>query len=360
MASRFHIIVLSLFLSLLTGKQLVANPYSFTQESDLANRYSTDIATTWQTGLFDTFTGKDNIEISYANFIKDKANQCIVLSPGRTEGYLKYQELTYDLLQNGYNIFIIDHRGQGISSRLLENPYKGYVKEFDDYADDLNTFINNIVSKSCNGVKPYLLAHSMGGAIAARYMQLYPDQVQAAVLSSPMIAVNGGGLPKWLAKGLVSTVTGINNIISDTPWYFFGQTDYQPYDFEDNGLTQSKLRYQNITDLYNNLEKIQLGGVTFHWLNEAIKAEENIFSQLDKLTVPTLLLQAGADTVVDNQAQTLFCRELNSIHSGSCPDGEASIIAGAKHELFFEQDKYRNPSLTQALDWFKQHPHSAK
>ena len=49
--------------------------------------------------------------------------------------------------------------------------------------------------------KPHLLfAHSMGGAVAALYLEKYHDVFSAAVFSSPMIAPNLRGIPSAVAE----------------------------------------------------------------------------------------------------------------------------------------------------------------
>jgi len=37
----------------------------------------------------------------------------------------------------GFDVLIIDHRGQGRSGRLLADPHLGHVNRFNDYVDDL-------------------------------------------------------------------------------------------------------------------------------------------------------------------------------------------------------------------------------
>ena len=83
------------------------------------------------------------------------------------------------------------------------------MADFTDYENDLSYFIDNIVNQACNN-KPYILAHSMGSVIATRYMQQFPDKVQAAVLSSPMFGFNSGGIPAIIAKSLIKTTEKIN------------------------------------------------------------------------------------------------------------------------------------------------------
>ena len=116
---------------------------------------------------------------------------------------------------------------------------------------------------------------------------------------------------------------------------------------------QSKVRYQKFTELYQSTPEIQLGGVTLHWLAEALKAKNILFKNMDKLTTPTLILQAGADSVVDNDAQNTFCQQLNKLQPKSCPNGQPIVIQNARHELLFESDHYRNQALKHIKTWFE-------
>lgn len=325
------------------------------QEKQLEENRLT-ILSEWQKGTFSTFKGVNDVRINYAAFTDEANEQCIVLVPGRTEGYLKYQELAYDLTRNGYNLFIIDHRGQGISQRMLSNPHKGYVDTFDHYVDDLDYFIDNHVTPNCGaGKKPYLLAHSMGGNISALYLAKHSDKIQAAVLASPMIGINGGGLPLWLAKSIINTRVWWDGVRDNESSYFIGQGDYSNYPFEENALTQSKARFEFFKSIYDSTDEIQLGGVTNAWLQQAIIARATIFDTLDKITTPLTVLQSGADTVVNNDDQLSFCQQLHEAQPQSCPKGSPQIFADAKHELFFEIDEIRNPAINSTLAWFDKH-----
>jgi lysophospholipase len=338
------------------------NSDDYLQEAELNVRLSTEIKDFWQQGYFSSFIGIDKIRVNYATFILPQYQESIVLVTGRSESYLKYKELAFDLHQQGYNVFIIDHRGQGLSQRLLRDKQKGYVKNFDDYAHDLKQFIDEIVITSCvdNSIeetlqKPHLLAHSMGGAIAVRMMQLYPNLVKSAVLTSPMIAVNNGNVPDWLAQTIIYTGDKLNSWFGNEANYFIGQTGFTHTPFVDNGLSQSSIRYQAFVDVYLHNKEIQLGGVTTHWLKEALIAKDNIFSNLHKLTAPILMMQSGSDTIVSNEAQNTFCQKLHQHNPTSCPDGIPFTINNAFHELLFEKDEYRTPAIKKALGWFKAH-----
>lgn len=330
----------------------MSNYRTLNPEEKLKDELPDEISSFWQQGLFDSFFGIDGVPIHYAQFVQQKPDfPTIIIVPGRCESYLKYQELSFDLYHQGYNLFIIDHRGQGLSGRLLPNSNKGYVTKFQDYVDDFQYFVENIVTLQCSN-KPYILAHSMGGAIAVRFMQDFPNAIEAAVLSSPMLGFYSGLLPNSVAKLLVAIEVRTNNIMSKNPWYFLGQKDYSPTSFAENKLTHSIPRYMQFVNLYKNTPTIQLGGVTSHWLAESISAQKEIFAKIFQLKTPILLLQAGSDTIVCQLAQNSFCQQLHALQPQSCPQGLPSRIDNAYHELFFETDDHRNNAITQSLAWF--------
>ncbi|MBT4882816.1 MAG: alpha/beta fold hydrolase, partial [Glaciecola sp.] len=94
-----------------------------------------------------------------------KKRQTLVISSGRVESYVKYKEVIFDLYHAGFDIFIMDHRGQGLSQRSSPNPMHGYIDDFQQYVDDLLCFVDEVVYQYC--AQPLLLCHSMGSTIGA-------------------------------------------------------------------------------------------------------------------------------------------------------------------------------------------------
>jgi len=86
------------------------------------------------------FTGVDDIPVRFVRFRAQHHDRVVVICPGRIESYVKYAELAYDLFHLGFDVLIIDHRGQGRSGRLLADPHLGHVNRFNDYVDDLAAF----------------------------------------------------------------------------------------------------------------------------------------------------------------------------------------------------------------------------
>ena len=118
---------------------------------------------------------------------------------GRREFMEKYLETIEELNQEGFNVYSLDWRGQGLSSRILANRHKGFIDDYDVYLDDLNMFVTKIVMPE--SVHPLIIiAHSMGGHIALRFMHDHPDVGDMAVLTSPMIDIFGSSLSRRFVK----------------------------------------------------------------------------------------------------------------------------------------------------------------
>ena len=154
------------------------------------------------------FTTADGTAIRNALWSPESKNPrgSVVLLGGRKEFLEKYTETAADLNQRGFAVFGFDWRGQGLSSRMLPDRLKGFVRNYDDYVQDLEEFFQRVVQPEA--VRPiYLLAHSMGGHVALRYLHRQPADIDKAVLVAPMLDINTKPFPRWLVKGLVCSIS---------------------------------------------------------------------------------------------------------------------------------------------------------
>ena len=125
----------------------------------------------------------------------------VVLLGGRKEFLEKYTETAADLNQRGFEVFGFDWRGQGLSSRMLPDRLKGFVRNYNDYVQDLEDFFQRVVQPEA--ARPiYVIAHSMGGHVALRYLQQQPASIDKAILVAPMLDINTKPYPRWLVRGL--------------------------------------------------------------------------------------------------------------------------------------------------------------
>jgi len=79
----------------------------------------------------------------------------------------------------------MDHEGQGLSSGL-----KGHISSYDEYVEGVQAVVQRLKKVGKPNRPLYLMAHSMGGLIAARHAQKYPAAVAGLILGSPMFGIN--------------------------------------------------------------------------------------------------------------------------------------------------------------------------
>lgn len=289
----------------------------------------------WQTMQSGQLLSADNVQLRYYFHQTPNAHSAVVISSGRVEMAVKYAEVCYELVQAGYSVFLLDHRGQGLSQRELSNPHKGYVADFSNYQQDFDLFMQRIVQPSAHA--SYIaLGHSMGCAILAGYLQQFKHPFDAAIFCSPMLGIYTGLVPARVAESLALGYATLNRRLSNTPWYFPGQSDFAEKAFDNNPLTSCPQRLDWLYQLYREHPTNRLGGVTSSWIAAAIATMRQLQRNASYWSLPTLLLQAGADKVVSNYAQNLWYQQLPSALLK-----QKHLIAGARHEILMEQDAIR-------------------
>jgi lysophospholipase len=295
-----------------------------------------------------SFRSRDGLEIRGMVFLQPSPETAIVISSGRTESFLKYKEFVHDLYLQGYSIFIADHRGQGLSDRVLADETKrqmGHVRDFQDYVSDLRQYYTDFVRPTAHK-KHVLLGHSMGGCIASLYLEAHNEDFNAAVLCSPMDELALGFFPD-LARAIID----FDELIGREEEYAPNQHGYDEGEtFSNKSLTHSEVRWNLMRREYGDNPAAKLGGPSVLWVKLAQEAGRSARQNAANVRVPVLLLQAGADTIVEPAGQLEFRDRLNETHPDFCL---LKQIEGARHEIFVESDLYRQPALDLTLDFIR-------
>lgn len=317
-----------------------------TNEAEFERKMTQKVAPFWQTRLEGKITGKDGLRLYWCAFKKQGHKRAVVLANGRIEASIKYQELMFDLFEQGYDVYSLDHRGQGQSERLVVGSDIGHVNYFSDYAEDLHLFVEQVVSRTAYQ-KRALLSHSMGGAIALFYAKKRPNTFDAIVLSAPMLGIQ---LPKPLAL-IAEPLSYFLAYFANPANFSLGQDHYKALPFPLNRTSGCKVRYLWCQALYEQNPNIKVGGVSNRWVWQALKTCRYLKTHASEIATPVLLLQAERDQIVSNQAMTYFvhAREIAGRKT------EFHCLPEAKHELLFEQDTIRNQTLAFVFDFLDKH-----
>lgn len=309
-------------------------------------------------------TGAGGLQLAWRAFVQaDRRLErgAIVLVSGRTETMLKAKELVHDLWRNGWSVYLYDHRGQGLSQRepavaTAALRQHGDVGRFDDYVDDLRAFVRGVVQPAGHH-QHGLLAHSMGGAIAALLLEAGGPQAAlfgAAALMSPMLAITGL-LQQPADYGLCSAARGAT-LIGLGASYLPGGGDWRDKGATNNPYTSSPVRYARFMAEYQRNDAVRLGSATLRWTAEACDAAARARAGAARLRLPLLLVIGADDRIVHSSGARTFCAAVRQANPARGCGGEAGgplVLPGGRHELLIEADAIRNMALTRVLQFFE-------
>jgi lysophospholipase len=251
----------------------------------------------------------------------------VCLLNGRTEFMEKYFETIGQLNQKGLDVFSFDWRGQGLSTRLLKNRRKGYVKDYKDYVDDLSVFIEKIFKNKAT-TPCILMGHSMGGHIIIRYLHEHGNIFNSAILMSPMIDIRTFPVPKKVLQRITRILVkaGYDKV------YIAGSDRLMENKFNGNSLTSDMSRFERTRKIVIHNPDIAIGGVTSGWLNASFNSIDllNHPGYVETIRTRILIFSADKDRVVCNKAQDLLCKRL--------PNCRLIKVSDSRHEILQEKD----------------------
>jgi non-heme chloroperoxidase len=185
------------------------------------------------------------------------------------------------LVQKGYRVIAHDRRGHGRSSQT------GRGNDMDTYADDLAAVIETLDLKDA-----MLVGHSTGGGEISHYVGRHgTKRVSKMVLISavpPLMLkteANPGGVPKDVFDGIrTSTANDRSQFFKDLAMPFYGYN-----------RPNAKVEQGVIDEFWR---EGMMGGVL--GLYECVEqfSEVDYTSDLEKIDVPTLILQGDDDQIV--------------------------------------------------------------
>jgi lysophospholipase len=279
-----------------------------------------------------TIKTPDGAELRFARWAPPAGRKgTVCVFTGRSEQIEKYFETVRDLRDRGFAVAMIDWRGQGHSSRRLRDPRKGYVRDFADYEIDVETFVQQVVLPDCPPPH-FALAHSMGGAVMLRVAYAGKRWFDRMVLSAPMIDLPGRAtsLPaRLLLRAMRLTGQGGNYVPGGSDALTGAQS------FINNPFTSDPVRFARNEAILEEDPTLGLASPTVAWADTAFKAMHSFRASNypSQIRQPILMMAASHDTVVSTAAIEEFAYHLRA--------GSHLVIAGSKHEILQEQDRFR-------------------
>ena len=222
----------------------------------------------------------------------------------------RYTWFGEDMAARGYAAYVYDLRGHGQSSGT-----RGQVKRFDEYLDDTAVFLAE-VRRLQPDAPLFLLGHSLGGLICARFAEerareLAASGVRGLILSSPFLQLAEAVPPSRVVAAKAMAKVWPNHDIGNT-------------------VQAAQLSHdQSVVEAYVT-DPLVHHVAPARWASEALAAQDAAMAGAESISLPLLVLYGTDDQVVDVAfIEALFAR-------ASSEDKSIERYQGFYHECFNE------------------------
>ena len=295
-------------------------------------------------GVVELLPTEEGLEIRTARWMpKGICRGTILLCQGYTEFLEKYDEVVEELLDRNFAIVTFDWRGQGLSSRLIRDPQKGHITSFADFIKDAELIYQKIVVPKMPA--PYhIMGHSMGGHLAFRVLQEFPNHYTKAILCAPFFGWSPNFGAGKLNSMVVIIITNLMKAFGFSQAYAYGATPPSKAKTLP-GQTSDRVRFQKRVRFYEVEPHLLMGGPTWNWILESTKSLALILQakRIAKIQTPILLASGAKDEIVDPQSHHTIVAKSKKIRLVDFPT--------SMHEILMEQDGIRD-TFWQEFDQF--------
>ena len=201
---------------------------------------------------------------------------------------------------------------------------RAFVNSFDEYLGDVE---DRLTERRKLGLPVVLLGHSMGGLIALLYALSSRPQPDLLVLSSPLLAADVPAAKRAAAKVLSKILPKLA----------------LPNDLKGEQLSSDPA----VGEAYF-ADPLVYTKTTARLGAEMLGSMDRASNAMEALSLPTLVLHGGADTIVP---------PASSAPIGELPNAERQLFPSFRHESFNEVD--RSKAIRTVLDWINGQTDSA-
>lgn len=235
----------------------------------------------------------------------------IVLMHGLGEHSGRYGHVIRFFNERGLSVRVYDHRGHGRSGGA-----RGDVPGDATILQDAKIVVDNFAQRiaQLGAIPLFLFGHSMGGLFAARFATARLSPLSGLILSSPALALPMSGTQKVLSKIFRMIAPGLG-----IP----------------NGLKTQYLSHDPQVETDYLKDPLVHPKISARLLSSMLAAIDFSQSHADALAIPTLLVVAGDDRLVDASGSEAF---FNRLSPGI---GSMHRYDNFYHEIFNEVDSRR-------------------
>jgi lysophospholipase len=241
----------------------------------------------------------------------------IVLVHGAGEHSGRYGHVVARLVNDGYAVHALDHRGHGRS-----DGHRAFIADMDDVVADVDAVVDRAVADQA-GVRVFMLGHSMGGLVALRYALVHQERLAGLILSATLAAIEGVPRPLELVGRALSVVAPRAPLIAI-----------------DASLVS---RDPAVVAAYRSDPLVHHGKLPARTAAQLADAVAGFPETVGAITVPTLILYGTADGLCPPRGSVMLAERIGS------DDKRVKAYDGLFHEILNEPE--RQQVLDDMADW---------
>jgi alpha-beta hydrolase superfamily lysophospholipase len=275
-------------------------------------------------GFFQGFGGS---QLYYQRWFPDEPPVAVLALVHGLGGHSKlFNNGVRCLLPQGYGIYAFDLRGHGRSPGQ-----RGHIQHWSELREDLHAFLDFIqVQESIE--RCFLWGHSLGGTIALDYALHYPTHLQGLILSAP--ALGQVAVPSWKIT--------VGQALSQVWPRFNLKVGLEHSASSRDAVALANLETDPLRHEYGTARLAAEFFRTVRWIKH----------NCDRLQIPLLLLQGGADRVTPPQSSQALFEQVQFV------DKTYRGYPDSYHDLY--ADLNYMDVISDLVDWLHQHAAIAK
>ena len=148
------------------------------------------------------FNGAGDVRIYWQAWLPDSEPRAlIVLAHGASEHSGRYEWTASQLVDAGYAVYALDHRGHGKSEGA-----RAVVDRLENAVADIGTLIEMAAAEHPGAGTPLLFGHSMGGCLSLAFATRRQNEIEALILSAPAAALETASPVQRIAGHVLSVI----------------------------------------------------------------------------------------------------------------------------------------------------------
>jgi acylglycerol lipase len=251
----------------------------------------------------------------------------VLLVHGYAEHCGRYGHVIQRLVDAGYAVYTLDHRGHGKSEGT-----RAYIDTMDQFIDDLKLYFDRVKAAQAAFAKPtkrFVLGHSMGALLGLAFTERYQSEIDGLVISGAPVNADANVSPIMIALGnlLTRVAPKLPLLPMDKPGILCSDPEVE------NAFGADPLNYTAPM-------RVRLGV-------ELNRMARGVRDRLTDLRLPILILHGGDDIMVNPSGSQLTYDSVKSA------DKTLKFYPGMRHEIMNEIGK--ESVLNEIVAWLDRH-----